>query len=84
MLPALGKCCKHQGLVLIIQWPMGDLGAQDSFIFGWIVERVRREEGREKVGLCLLRAEIFEFLICSSRQRSSEMWGEGRGLHMFM
>lgn len=82
MLPALGKCCKHQGLVLIIQWTMRDLGAQDSFIFGWIVERVRGEEGREKVGLCLLRAQRYSsslFVV-----PGKEVLECGGHLHIFM
>lgn len=55
VLPALGRGSLHQGLIFIIQWPMGDLGAHGSFIFSWIMERVMWEEGREKVGLSLLR-----------------------------
>lgn len=44
-LPALGMGCCHQGLVFLIQGPKGDWGAQGSFIFSWVRERVRRRAG---------------------------------------
>lgn len=49
--------------MFIIQVPRGDLGAQGSFIFSWIMETVMWEEGREKVGLYLLRYSSSLFVI---------------------
>lgn len=43
--------------MFIMLLPMGDLGAQHSFIFSQITERVTQKDGREKEGLCLLRCQ---------------------------
>lgn len=45
--------CQHQSLMFIMQLPMGDLGAQRSFIFSWKTESdAERREGEDGGCVC--------------------------------